>query len=72
MSGGYGLAALRGLLIAVASLAWHIGSRAMGFSSCGMRALVPLGVWDFPGPGITPVSLALAGGLLTTVPLGKS
>jgi len=38
VSGGYSLAAVRGLLIAVASLAWRTGSRAMGFSSCGMRA----------------------------------
>ena len=27
---------------------------------------------EFPGPGIEPVSLALAGGFLTTGPLGKS
>ena len=29
-------------------------------------------MWDLPGPGLEPVSLALAGGLLTTAPLGKS
>ena len=29
-------------------------------------------MWDLPGPGIEPVSPALAGGFLTTVPLGKS
>ena len=29
-------------------------------------------MWDLPGPGIEPVSLALAGGFLTTVPPGKS
>ena len=32
---------------------WHIG-----YSLCGM--------WDFPGPGIEPESLALAGGFFTT------
>ena len=29
-------------------------------------------MWDRPGPGLEPVSLALAGGFLTTVPPGKS
>ena len=28
-------------------------------------------MWDLPGPGIEPVSPALAGGLLTTAPPGK-
>ena len=30
------------------------------------------GMWDLPGQGIEPVSPALAGGLPTTVPPGKS
>ena len=30
------------------------------------------GTWDLPGPGIKPVSPAVAGGFLTTVPPGKS
>ena len=29
-------------------------------------------MWDLPGPGLEPVSLALAGGFLTTAPPGKS
>ena len=29
-------------------------------------------MWDLLGPGLEPVSPALAGGSLTTVPLGKS
>ena len=29
-------------------------------------------MWDLPRPGIEPVSPALAGGFLTTVPPGKS
>ena len=29
-------------------------------------------MWDLPGPGIEPMSPALAGGFLTTVPPGKS
>ena len=30
------------------------------------------GMWDLPGPGVEPVSPALAGGFLTTAPPGKS
>ena len=29
-------------------------------------------MWDLPGPGLEPVSPALAGGFLTTVPPEKS
>ena len=29
-------------------------------------------MWDLPGPGFEPVSAALAGGFLTTVPPGRS
>ena len=46
-----------------------------GFGSGGTRALVALGTWartrNFPGPGIKPVSPALAGGFLSTVSPGK-
>ena len=28
-------------------------------------------MWDLPGPGLQPVSPALAGGFLTTAPPGK-
>ena len=60
-----------------------MGSRHAGFSSCGSRALehrlsscgaraqLLRGMWDLPGPGLEPVSPALAGRLLTTVPPGK-
>ena len=60
-----------------------MGSRRVGFSSCGTRALerrlsscgtrglLLHGMWDLPGPGLEPVSPALAGGFLTTVPPGK-
>ena len=41
-------------------------------SSCGAPALLLCGMWDLPGPGIEPVSPALAGGFLTTLPPGKS
>ena len=38
---------------------WHVGQ-------------LPRGTWNRPRPGIEPVSPALAGGLLSTLPLGKS
>ena len=41
-------------------------------SSCGTRASLLRGMWDLPGPGLKPVSPALAGGFLATVPPGKS
>ena len=76
--------AMRGLLIAVASLvARSTGSGRVGFSSCGSWALehglnscgawayLLRGMWALPGPGLEPVSPALAGGFLTTVPSGK-
>ena len=49
------------------------GSQALEcrLSSCGARASLLCGMWDLPGPGLEPVSPALAGGFLTTVPQGK-
>ena len=49
--------------------AWALERR---LSSCGARAQLLCGMWDLPGLGIEPVSPALAGGFLTTVPPGKS
>ena len=58
---------------------WHVGFsscglRALGhrLSSCGAQAQLLRGMWDLPGPGLEPVSPALAGGFLTTVSPGKS
>ena len=50
------------------------GSRALEcrLSSCGAQAQLLRGMWDLPGPGLEPVSPALAGRFLTTVPPGKS
>ena len=56
---------------------------ACGLSSCGSWALEHRlnrgawaqlfhGMWDLPGSGIEPMSLALAGGFLTTGPPEKS
>ena len=55
-----------------------------GLSSCGLRALehrlsscdawanLLHGMWYLPGPGLEPMSPALAGGFLTAEPQGKS
>ena len=45
-------------------------SGGIGFSSCGVRACLPHSTWDLPGPGIEPVSPAMAGRLaITGVPV---
>ena len=63
--------AVRGLLIVVASLVAEHGLQARGLSSCGARASLLRLMWDLPGPGLEPVSPALAGGFLTTAPPRK-
>ena len=62
---------------------WSMGSVvvAHGLSSCGSWAVerklsscdayLLHGMWDLPGRGFEPMSPALAGGFLTTVPPGK-
>ena len=40
-------------------------------SRCGSRAQLLRGMWDLPGPGLKPVSPALAGRFSTTAPPGK-
>ena len=60
--------------VAVARGLSSCGSRAIKrrLSSCGAQASLLRGMWDLPGPGLEPVSPALASGFLTTVPPGKS
>ena len=67
------LVALHGPLIAGASPIAEHGHQARGPSSCGMKAVECRlhGMWDLPGPGLEPVSPALAGGFSTTAPPGK-
>ena len=66
MSGGCSLAVVRQLLIW--GLLW-CGTWASAvvacLGSCGSQPWLPRGTWDLPGPGIEPVSSALAGGFLT-------
>ena len=47
------------------------GSRRLGFGSCSTQGQLPC-MWNLPKPGVKPVSPALAGRFLSTVPLGKS
>ena len=49
------------------------GSRALErrLSSCGAQAQLLHSMWDLPRPGLEPVSPALAGRFLTTLPPGK-
>ena len=49
---------------------WLTGSRVQAQQLWHM-SLVAHGMWDLPGPGLKPVSLALAGSFLTTAPPGK-
>ena len=82
-SGGYSLLqcvdfSLRWLLLLRSTGSRHAGFRSCGsralerrLSSCGAWASLLRGMWELPGPGLEPLSPALAGGFLTTVPPGK-
>ena len=61
-------------LVVVARGFSSCGSRALErrLSSCGAQAWLLCGMWDLPSPGLEPMSPALAGGFLTTVPPGKA
>ena len=62
--------AVRGpLAIAAPPVAGH-RLQTLRLSSCGSRAQLLRGMWDLPGPGLEPVSPALAGRFSTTVPPG--
>ena len=70
--GGYPLLRCAGFSLRWLLLLRSADSSRTGFSSCGALVLLLLGMWDLPGPGLEPVSPALAGGFLTTAPPGKS
>ena len=65
------LIAVRGPLIIAASLVAEHRLQMCRLSNCGSRAQLLRGIWDPPGPGLEPVSPALAGRLSTTAPPGK-
>ena len=62
---------VRGPLAIAASLVAEHRLQTHRLSNCGSRAPLLRGMWDLPRPGLKPVSPALAGGFLTTVPPGK-
>ena len=64
--------AVCGPLTIVASLVAEHRLQTRRLSNCGSRAQLLRGMWDLPGPGLEPLSSALAGGFLTTAPPGKS
>ena len=84
VSRGYSSLRCAGFSLRWLLLLWSTGSRHTGFSSCGLRALehrlsscgtrasLLRSMWDLLGPGLEPVSPALAGRFLTTAPPGKS
>ena len=51
---------------------WASVVAVCGLSNWSTPAQLLCGMWDLPGPGIKPVSPALAGRLLTTGPPGNS
>ena len=57
--------AVRGPLTIAASLVVEHRLQMHRLSNCGSRAQLLRGMWDIPGPGLEPVSPALAGGFLT-------
>ena len=50
---------------------WATPVAAHWLSSYGIQAYLSCRVWDLPGPGIKPMSPALAGWFFTTKPPGK-
>ena len=63
--------AVHGPLTIAASLVAEHRLQMHRLSNCGSRAHLLHGMWDLPGPGLEPVSPALAGRLSTTAPPGK-
>ena len=63
--------AVRGPLTIATSLVAEHRLQTRRLSSCGARAQLLRGMWDFPRPGLEPTSPALAGRFSTTVPAGK-
>ena len=63
--------AVRGPLTVAASLVAEHKLQTHRLSSCGSGAQLLRSMWDLPGPGLKPVSPALAGRFSTTAPPGK-
>ena len=63
--------AVCGPLTVAASLVAEHRLQTRRLSNCGSRAQLLRGMWDPPGPGLEPMSPALAGRLSTPAPPGK-
>ena len=63
--------AVRGPLTIMASLVAEHRFQTRRLSNRGSWAQLLRSMWDLPRPGLEPVSRALAGRFLTTVPPGK-
>ena len=59
------------VVVACGLSSWGLQSLERRLSSCGAQAYLLRGMWDLPGPGLEPMSPALAGRFLTTEPPGK-
>ena len=70
--GGFSCCGARASVVVARGLSscgsWALERR---LSSCGAQAWLLRGVWDLPGPGLDPVSPALAGGFATSAPPGE-
>ena len=64
--------AVRWPLTIAASLVAEHSLQTRRLSNCGSWAQLLCSMWDLPGPGLEPVSPALAGRLSTTAPPGKT
>ena len=62
---------VRGPLTIAASLVAEHRLQTRRLSNCGSRAQPLRSMWDPPGPGLEPMSPALASGFSTTAPPGK-
>ena len=69
--GAWALGMRASVVVAHGLSSWGSWALERRLSSCGAWASLLHGMWELPGPGLEPVSPALAGGFLTIVPPGK-
>ena len=70
-SGGHSSSRCVGLSLLRLLVLWRTGSRHAGSVIVAHGPSCSRGMWDLPGPGLEPVSPALAGRFSTTVPPGE-
>ena len=69
--GAWALGAQASVVVARGLRSCGSGALECRLSSCGTRAYLLRSMWDLPGPGLEPMSPALAGVFLTTAPPGE-